>query len=204
LKKLLHPQREMRETIKNVQSDIERGLNITNQIREYAKLSQMRPGQNRVELMDLLRGYGERYSRDFRADGIRYVVEGPERVSIQGDETQINSIFSNLLLNAKDALVERDIQDKEIKVIVEKIDQMEDKQVIVKVKDNGSGIPEDVQSEIFEPFYSTKPSSGTGLGLSVVKRLVEVYGGRIEFESRVNEGTTFTIKLPYGDFDSLK
>ena len=51
-------------------------------------------------------------------------------------------------------------------------------------------------NEIFEPFYSTKPSTGTGLGLGVVRRLVQLYGGTIEVESKVGEGSRFLIMLP--------
>ncbi|MBW1857404.1 MAG: hypothetical protein JRI42_03885 [Deltaproteobacteria bacterium] len=49
--------------------------------------------------------------------------------------------------------------------------------------------------QLFEPFYSTKPTSGTGLGLGIVKRLVQLYDGQTEVESKLNEGTTFTITL---------
>ncbi len=51
------------------------------------------------------------------------------------------------------------------------------------------------QDEIFEPFYSTKPTSGTGLGLGIVKKLVQLYDGQVDVDSKLNEGTTFTITL---------
>ena len=57
-------------------------------------------------------------------------------------------------------------------------------------------LPEESLSEIFEPFYSTKPTTGTGLGLGVVKRLVQLYGGTIEAVSVVGEGSRFFIMLP--------
>lgn len=67
----------------------------------------------------------------------------------------------------------------------------------IEVRDNGPGIPEKHLHEIFEPFFSTKPTTGTGLGLGVVKRLVQLYGGRVEVESKVGEGTRFSVTLPY-------
>jgi signal transduction histidine kinase len=70
------------------------------------------------------------------------------------------------------------------------------KEVIVRVEDNGPGIPADIQPRIFEPFFSTKPSSGIGLGLGVVRKLVALYEGRISVESVVGHGTCFTIVLP--------
>ena len=66
------------------------------------------------------------------------------------------------------------------------------------VSDNGKGIPEDVQSKLFTPSFTTK-SSGIGLGLSIVKSIIESFGGRISFQTRVHHGTTFTIELPVAD-----
>lgn len=69
--------------------------------------------------------------------------------------------------------------------------------MILSVKDSGSGIPDEIQPRIFDAFYTTKPAGeGTGIGLSVVKRIVERAGGTISFTSMVNNGTTFVIKLP--------
>jgi signal transduction histidine kinase len=66
----------------------------------------------------------------------------------------------------------------------------------ITIADTGKGIPEDMLQTIFEPFVSTKGSKGTGLGLPVMKKIVEEHGGRVELESRVGEGTTFRITLP--------
>jgi signal transduction histidine kinase len=70
-----------------------------------------------------------------------------------------------------------------------------DEAVWVSVGDTGGGIPPDRINHIFEPFYTTK-KKGTGLGLMIVQRIVRQHGGHIELESRVNEGTTFRIRLP--------
>jgi signal transduction histidine kinase len=66
----------------------------------------------------------------------------------------------------------------------------------VTIADTGKGIPDDMLKTIFEPFVSTKGSKGTGLGLPVMKKIVEEHGGRVELESKVGEGTTFRITLP--------
>lgn len=70
--------------------------------------------------------------------------------------------------------------------------------VIIKIQDNGPGIPEEHQKKIFEPFFTTKGAgSGTGLGLSLSYDIVtKVHKGSIDVDSTVNEGTTFTIELP--------
>ena len=175
-----------------VSRDIDRGLSITSQIRDYAKMSELKKGYDKVDLMALLRGYQDRYSRDFESYNIKYSVEGPENITVCADEIHINSIFTNLINNARDALIEQGAENREIRVIVEE----RDKQIVVKFQDNGPGIPKNHIDEIFEPFFSTKPTSGTGLGLGIVKRLVQLYGGGIDVESKVNEGTTFRVTLP--------
>jgi signal transduction histidine kinase len=67
--------------------------------------------------------------------------------------------------------------------------------VWISVSDTGSGIPAEVLTRIFEPFYTTK-KKGSGLGLMIVQRIVREHGGRIELESRAGRGTTFRIWLP--------
>ena len=65
----------------------------------------------------------------------------------------------------------------------------------VSIADTGPGIPEDLRGKIFEPFFSTK-EEGIGLGLPIAQRIVEEHGGEVRVESKVGQGTTFTIALP--------
>ena len=70
-------------------------------------------------------------------------------------------------------------------------------EVCVVVQDNGRGIPAEKLAQIFEPFYTTKPSGqGTGLGLPVCQRIIKQHGGRILVESKPGQGTQFTVILP--------
>ena len=69
------------------------------------------------------------------------------------------------------------------------------KRITIKVQDNGIGIPEDLMERIFEPNFTTK-NSGTGLGLTMIRRMIEDYGGEISVKSQVGKGSTFTISLP--------
>jgi signal transduction histidine kinase len=68
--------------------------------------------------------------------------------------------------------------------------------VLIKIKDNGAGIPENVKEKIFEPFFTTKPSGeGTGLGLSICNDIIEAHGGKMNVESEKDKFTEFTITL---------
>jgi signal transduction histidine kinase len=182
-------------THQDVYHDLERGLSITSQIRDYAKMAELRPGNDPVDLAALLKGYETRYAKDFGDQKIRYSFSGPDSLILKGDETHFNSIFTNFIINARDALLEIEKDDKQIHVSIETTEKDGNPQIQIKVQDNGPGIPESHLSEIFEPFFSTKPSSGTGLGLGIVKRLVQLYGGNIEVESQERQGACFTVTL---------
>jgi two-component system, NtrC family, sensor kinase len=76
----------------------------------------------------------------------------------------------------------------------------EGREAVVWVKDTGSGIEPALLSRIFEPFFTTKTEGhGTGLGLSIVQRIVEKHGGRLDVESVLGQGTTFSVHLPLPD-----
>ncbi len=113
----------------------------------------------------------------------------PQRIMIEADKTHINRLFTNLLLNALQAIPETAIA----KVIV--TETIIGSDVIIAIADNGTGIAEEIRSKIFTPNFTTK-TSGTGLGLAMCKRMVEQAKGEIWFESNVEEGTTFFVKLP--------
>jgi two-component system nitrogen regulation sensor histidine kinase NtrY len=68
----------------------------------------------------------------------------------------------------------------------------------ITISDNGKGIPEDRQNKVFVPYFTTK-STGTGIGLSITKQIIENHNGKIYFESKENSGTSFYIELPLLD-----
>jgi two-component system NtrC family sensor kinase len=73
---------------------------------------------------------------------------------------------------------------------------------VITISDTGAGIPKEIIPFIFEPFFTTKPAGmGTGLGLSVAKRIISDHGGEISIKSKEGEGTTVTIKLPLNPGD---
>ncbi|MCC6135605.1 MAG: CHASE2 domain-containing protein [Candidatus Contendobacter sp.] len=102
---------------------------------------------------------------------------------------QINQVFMNLLQNAAQAIPGRG----EVWITTEAAET----QVMISIRDNGTGIAEINLARIFDPFFTTKPvGSGTGLGLSISYGIIERHGGKIQVHSQVNEGTTLAIQLP--------
>ncbi|GEM_PF-2240667 len=105
---------------------------------------------------------------------------------------QLNQVFMNLLSNAIQAIPE-ERKDGKIMIYTENLE----KSVIIRIMDNGSGIPEDVKKKIFEPFFTTKAVGiGTGLGLSITYGIIEKHDGKIYVNSEVGKGTEFVIELP--------
>jgi len=105
------------------------------------------------------------------------------------DRTQMIRIVTNLIKNAVEACDQ--VHDPLIDVSIE----LRNKNVLIYIKDNGVGIEDDLQQKIFEPKFTTK-TSGMGLGLGMVKNLVNSYGGKISFKSKIGQGTTFKILFP--------
>ena len=113
--------------------------------------------------------------------------------SLQGDERKLQQVISNLLTNA----VKFSWPGGQIEVAAVR----EGEEVRVSVKDNGQGIPEAEQANLFRPFgktsvRTTKGESSTGLGLAIVRRIVEAHGGKIWVTSKQGEGAQFTFSLP--------
>ena len=136
---------------------------------------------NVVQIVDLALDI---FNRDF----IKFEFE--DKVTVASfDRTQLIRIITNLLKNAFQAIPENTIP--EIKVSV----SHDDKQVIIMISDNGYGISKSDTEKIFEPNFTTK-SSGMGLGLSMIKSILEAYNGSISFKSKKNKGTTFEVKFP--------
>lgn len=109
--------------------------------------------------------------------------------------THLEQVLLNLVGNAADATAEVQGRPGHITVTIE----AGVGEVRCRIDDNGCGIPADKQQTVFEPFYTTKPEGkGTGLGLPVVRQIVESYGGRVELTSRPGDGSTFTVILPAG------
>ncbi len=110
-----------------------------------------------------------------------------QEIFINGDKEKIQQILLNLLLNSLQASKE----ESKINVSLQLVDSM----VELQIKDFGDGIPDEILQKIYDPFFTTKPS-GTGLGLSLVKNIIEKHKATIDFESRAKEGTTVTVRFP--------
>ena len=125
----------------------------------------------------------------FNEDYIIFESDETEIIS-KMDRTQLVRIVNNLVKNAIQAIPD-DKEEKSILVAVKKVAT----NVLISVRDNGIGIELENSDRIFEPKFTTK-TSGMGLGLGIIKNIIENYKGTITFESQFGQGTTFTVSLP--------
>lgn len=108
-----------------------------------------------------------------------------------GRASQLEQVFLNILKNSIDAF-----EGGRGRIDITVAANPDQGEIVLSFKDNGAGIPKDKLNSIFDPFFTTKPK-GTGIGLSICKQLVEVYGGRIRIDSEVHTGTTVSVTLPW-------
>lgn len=129
---------------------------------------------------------------DFERNGITIrTIFSSEAEWILTDPRALHQVMLNVMTNASDALAGR--QDPQIVISTHRRGGL----VTIGIADNGSGMPENVQRNLFRPFYTTKPH-GTGLGLVIAKKMLSQMNSNIEIKSRENIGTTVTIYLPEG------
>ncbi len=128
-----------------------------------------------------------------RPDNVKIIKDfGKDIPIIKIDPERIKEALINIIINALDAMNEKG--NLKISTAVDHKRQ----RISISVSDTGCGIPEDILGHIFEPFFTTKPvGKGTGLGLSVTYGIIKQHNGDIIVQSKVGEGTTFTVFLPF-------
>ena len=123
----------------------------------------------------------------------RLVLEIGDVPPVRAIESRLGQVFLNLIVNAAQAIADGRAHDNQITI---RVGRGGSGTVTVAIADTGVGIPEDVQTRLFTPFFSTKPpGEGTGLGLAISKQIVTSLGGRITVDSVVGRGSTFTVEL---------
>jgi two-component system sensor histidine kinase HydH len=120
-------------------------------------------------------------------NGVKIELEVGETPPVQANPEQIKQAFLNLILNALQAMPDGGTLTLAA--------ETEEDRLRLRFSDTGQGIPQENLERVFNPFFTTR-SNGTGLGLAITHRIIQGHGGRMEVESRVGEGTTFTVILP--------
>lgn len=196
MKKIFANEEHVDEILGVIYKSLTRGLSITQQIMDYSRIGHETIQGKSVNMDQLIRDQIGDYRPEFDSQGVEVDLDlAADNVSILGQETHFTSILSNLILNARDALLDKTLPGEHQKKIW--VSSIHDNNFYkVNIRDNGVGISEENQARIFEAFFSTKPETGTGLGLGVVKKMVALYQGEIDVTSSAGDGTVFKIRLP--------
>ena len=135
-------------------------------------------------------------SSKLKADKIKVIKEYEDTFpKIECHAGQLNQVFMNIINNAIQAMDENKDSQKEKNLIIRAY--TENNNAIIRIKDSGNGIPENIKNKLFEPFFTTKAvGSGTGLGLSISYDIIKNHHGSITVESEEGEGAEFIISLP--------
>jgi signal transduction histidine kinase len=139
-----------------------------------------------------------KWRRQAQANGVTIQIESKlqQIPAVAGDESALREVLTNLIFNAVDAMPNGG------SITLETV--AENNQAVIRVRDTGAGMTEEVRRRCLEPFFSTKGEQGTGLGLSMVYGIVERHRGKLEIESTPDKGTTFIIRLPSAAAEETK
>ncbi|HVK62339.1 MAG TPA: ATP-binding protein [Bdellovibrionales bacterium] len=129
-----------------------------------------------------------------QAQNISIVKEFDETIELQTDKDLLSQVIVNLALNAKDAITQKRSGQGKIVIAAKRLNE---KQVEIRVSDDGCGMNEQTRSKVFSPYYTTKPVGyGTGIGLPLSEGIVKKLGGKIDCESQEGVGSIFKVMLP--------
>jgi len=204
------------EAVQNALYLLQQGGNVADKAREYLDIAaretqrmsrilrQMLGFYRQTEVMAetdinaLIEEAAALVAKRLRERGVTFVKELDGSIpKVRASADQLKQVVLNLLLNAADSMP----KGGQIGVATSSRLGTESElfgrpAVQIQVRDTGEGIPDELLAQIFEPFFSTKPGKGTGLGLWVSQGIVQNHGGTMQVRSRIGRGTTFTITLP--------
>ena len=192
------------DDIQQIKSNSNRAAGLTRQLLAFSRQQTLRP--QLLQLPDVISEVSHLLKR-LLGETVQLVVKhGRDLGPVRADPGQLEQVIVNLSVNARDAMSSKGGGTLTIQTYSVKADQVADlgSEILpiadysaLSIADNGTGIPASILSKVFEPFFTTKEvGKGTGLGLSTVYGIVKQSGGYIFADSKVGDGTRFTIYLP--------
>lgn len=190
-----------REVADAIIGESQRLVDMVAELSVYASGAQRSLNRQPLFVDDLVRQVMAVEAREAEGTGVTVDATRLERAMVFADAYYLRQVLDNLVRNAREAMTEalaaRRMTGREARLSVSV--ERDGGQAVVRVADNGPGIPPGTLGRIFDPFFSTK-GKGMGLGLAICREIVESHGGHIEVDSTEGQGTTFTVRIPlHGD-----
>ena len=189
LEKKINPESEAILQVNEIGNEINRLERIVKEFLLFARPP--KPEAKNFDLAPFLEQVSDFLQPELSEKSIRLAIEPSQPLFASGDVEHLKQILINLIQNAADASNPNDT----ITLHARNLNSRNANQIAIDVIDQGSGVPEEVAKKLFNPFYTTKPK-GSGLGLSIAKRIAQAHHGDLTFVSAPGEGTTFTLTLP--------
>jgi signal transduction histidine kinase len=166
---------------------VDRFVNMTQEILDFTRgISAL--NFKELEFSDEMNGVLDFIEKDLEKNNVKLVRDTKFKGIVRMDQDKIVRVFYNIASNARDAMPQGG------SLTVSTIEQ--GNYVRINFTDTGTGMPDEVKNHIFEPFMSYGKKHGTGLGMAIVKKVVDDHGGKIEIASEMGKGTTISIQLP--------
>ena len=190
-------QRDLPKVMNSMKTGVDRIRNIIVSLCTFSKLDEIKP--KTVDIQDALESTLLLLGHRLESAGVEVKRDYGEVPSISCYPAQLNQVFLHVINNALDA-IESQLGPKHLEIQT----QVMNNSVQIMISDNGPGIPSEIQSSIFKPFFTTKPvDKGTGLGLSICDKVMQKHQGSIVVHSKVGLGTTLTLQLPIHPIDRI-
>ncbi|MBH3427514.1 PAS domain-containing sensor histidine kinase [Pseudomonas alkylphenolica] len=185
----------LQDKLKRIDAQVQRASRVVDHMRVFGRRSEVE--QQLFAPWQAVEGALSLLAEGLRGKGVELRVETPaQALMVSGHQDQLEQVLINLMVNARDALLARREQQRELNPWIAVRMQAGERQVQLLVEDNGGGIEPRLLERIFEPFFTTKPVGvGTGLGLSVSYGIIDAMGGCLSAENAA-EGACFRIELP--------
>jgi C4-dicarboxylate-specific signal transduction histidine kinase len=182
---------EVREILADIAVDGRRAGEVISRLRALLRKGPL--DMHPIDVNDLVEQTARMLASDLLLRGTALDLElSPELLSIRGDRVHLQQVVLNLVLNGVEAMTS--VPPEARRLCVRTI-PAPGRKVILEVRDAGTGIPASAMPHLFDPFFTTK-SSGMGMGLSIVRSIVQNHGGRIWASNNPAGGATFTLALP--------
>jgi signal transduction histidine kinase len=158
----------------------------------------VRPSEPKLETLDafaVVTAVAQLMRSELAKDSIDLKLENSTDAHIRVDPNQLKQVLINLVRNASESIISMGTVTLRVREDMAVIQNKRQACVFIEVEDTGTGIPPELQQRLFDPFFTTK-ETGTGLGLSIAARIIERHRGVLKFQTRLKQGTIFTILLP--------
>ncbi|MCU0661382.1 MAG: ATP-binding protein [Myxococcota bacterium] len=194
IKKLNTEEKRVEQALSRTLVSVERSLGVTQLILEYSEIANKKPRTEPVPLHAAMAKILEERRARIEELGIEVELNVPEHSAVLCDEAHLVKIFGQLISNAIDTLEKVEPSQRKRRIEIREVQASD--QRIVEVSDTGEGMTEKEQQRIFEPFYTTRPNIGTGLGLGMAAKYLSLYQGHIEVSSELGVGSHFSVIFP--------